>query len=266
MAESWIEALLGQNAAGLASDTSLAPALTLPRITGREEVNDALEAYAQALGAVEAETVLGDGRLDAAIFTGNVEGHTTQTLLIAERDNEGLIARVDMYGRPWPYMALVRDRLKRSHPELTDARLDDVPYVPEGPGDGRIDAPQLPAFADDVAFYSPFLTAVPVGPEISQRILATAGDIYGEQMFRAVLQAQGRAAVAGAFDGKVDGHTLQLVALFGLNQDSDIDEIRIFSRPWPITHQFRVQMYERLKDTLGPEYWHGPDPQAPIDQ
>ena len=55
---------------------SLAPALTLPRITGREEVNDALAAYAQALGAAEAETVLADGRLDAAIFTGNVEGHT----------------------------------------------------------------------------------------------------------------------------------------------------------------------------------------------
>jgi hypothetical protein len=266
MAESWTGALLGLNVAGLRADVSLAPALTLPRITGREEVNDALVAYAQALGATEAETVLGDGRLDAAIFTGNVEGHTTQTLLVAERDDEGLIARVDMYGRPWPYMALVRERLKRTHPKLTEAQVGDVPYVPEGPGDGLIDAPQLRGFAEDVAFYSPFLTAVPIGPEISQRILATAGDIYGEQMFRAVLQAQGRAAVAGAFDGKVDGHTLQLVALFGLNQDSNIDEIRIFSRPWPITYRFRVQMYERLKDTLGAEYWQGPDPRGPIDQ
>jgi hypothetical protein len=263
---SWIRALLGQNAAGLAADASLAPALTLPRITGRHEVNDALAAYAGALGAAEAETVLGDGRLDAAIFTGDVGGHTTQTLLIAERDDEGLITRVDMYGRPWPYMALVRDRLRRTRPELIDARLGDAPYVAEGPGTGMIDAPQLPAFADDVAFYSPFLTAVPIGPEISQRILATAGEIYGEQAFRAVLQAQGRAAVAGAFDGKVDGHTLQLVALFGLNQDSDINEIRIFSRPGPITHRFRARMYERLKDTLGPEYWQGPDPRAPIDQ
>jgi hypothetical protein len=266
MAESWTGALLGQNAAGLRTDVSLAPALTLPRITGREDVNDALVAYAQALGATEAETVLGDGRLDAAIFTGNVEGHTTQTLLVAERDDEGLIARVDTYGRPWPYMALVRERLKQTHPKLTEAHVGDVPYVPEGPGDGLFDAPQLPGFAEDVAFYSPFLTAVPIGPEISQRILATAGDIYGEQMFRAVLQAQGRAAVAGAFDGKVDGHTLQLVALFGLNQDSNIDEIRIFSRPWPITYRFRVQMYERLKDTLGAEYWQGPDPRGPIDQ
>ena len=140
------------------------------------------------------------------------------------------------------------------------------PTSPRVPGTARSTPHSFRAFAHDVAFYSPFLTAVPVGPEISQRILATAGDIYGEQMFRAVLQAQGRAAVAGAFDGKVDGHTLQLVALFGLNQDSDIDEIRIFSRPWPITHQFRVQMYERLKDMLGPEYWQGPDPRAPIDQ
>jgi hypothetical protein len=264
MADSFIQALLGRNSSGLRSDVSFAPPLTLPRIAGRTPVSDALAAYARALGATEADAALTDGRLDGAVFTGNVDGHTAQVLVVAERDDAGLIARIDMYGRPWPYMALVRDHLKQVRPELTGAALGDQPYVPEGPGNGRIDAPQIPPLAADVAFYSPFLTAVATGRDLSQRILAAASQVYGEQAFRAVLEVADRPAVAGVFDGTVDGHTLQLVALFTLNADSEIAEIRIFSRPWPITAHFRAEMYELLKDALGPEFWQGPDPRAPI--
>jgi hypothetical protein len=264
MTESFIQALLGQHSSGLRSDVSFAPPLTLPRIEGRAPVTDALAAYAQVLGAADAEAVLTDGRLDGVLFTGDVDGHTAQVLAVAERDDAGLIARIDMYGRPWPYMALVRDQLKQLKPELTDAHLGEAPYVPAGPGNGRIEAPQIPPLAADVAFYSPFLTAVATGRDISERILTAASQVYGDQAFRAVLNVEDRPAVAGVFDGTVDGHTLQLVAIFTLNGVGEIAEIRIFSRPWPITAHFRAEMYELLKDALGPEFWQGPDPRAPI--
>jgi hypothetical protein len=115
-----------------------------------------------------------------------------------------------------------------------------------------------------MSFHSPVLTAVATGKEINQRILRAASQVYGEQKFRAVLEAEGRPAIAGVFDGVADGHTLQLVAMFGLNDRSEINEIRIFSGPGRSPRTFRAEMYEILKDVLGPEFWQGPDPRTPV--
>ncbi len=53
---------------------------------------------------------------------------------------------------------------------------------------------------------------------------------------------------------------LQLVAIFTLNNQKEVSEIRVFSRPWPVTAYLRRCMFELLKDSLGPEYCQGPDP------
>jgi hypothetical protein len=264
MADSFTEALLGHDPAALSSDVSFAPPLTLARIAGRAPVTEALEAYARALGVIDAEARLRCDQFEGAIFTAAVDGHPAQTLAIAERDGSGAIARIDMYGRPWPFMALVRERLRQQTPALIGATLGDQLYIPDGPGTTTMNPPPVPPLADDVSFYSPILTAVATGKEINQRILAAASDVYGEQRFRAVLEVEGRPAIAAVFDGLVDGNTIQLVAMFGLNERSEIDEIRIFSRPWPVTARFRAEMYDRLRSDLGPEFWQGPDPHAPI--
>jgi hypothetical protein len=264
MPDSLTTALLGRDPAALHDNVSFAPALTLARIVGRTAVAESLEAYARCLGAAEPDLRLHDEQLEALVFTGTIDGHTIQVMAIVSRDPSGLIARIDMYGRPWPYMALLRERLARVRPVLTDATLGDQPYVPDGPGSGRIDPPPVPPLAADVSFYSPVLTAVATGKEINERILAAAGQVYGEQTFRAVLEVEGRPAIAAVFDGLVDGNALQLVAMFGLNERSEINEIRIFSRPWPVTAHFRAEMYELLNEALGPEFWQGPDPRAPI--
>ena len=264
MSETLTQALLGKDPAALRPDVSFAPPLTLARVEGRTAVAEALDAYARALGTTDADLQFQDAELRAVLFTGEVDGHTAQTFAVVAHDENGLIARIDMYGRPWPFMALVRERLMGMRPALTDASLGDDLYVPSGPGTGYIDSPAIPPLAEDVSFHSPLLTAVATGREINMRILQAASDIYGEQRFRAVLEADGRAAIAGLFDGLVDGNTLQLVAMFGFNDSSEINEIRIFSRPWPITARFRTGMYERLKGALGPEFWQGPDPMNPL--
>jgi hypothetical protein len=264
MSESLTQALIGKDPAALRPDVSFAPALTLARIEGRAAVSESLDAYARALGTSAADLTFNDAELVGAIFTGEVGGHTAQTFAVAARDEDGLISRIDMYGRPWPYMALVREGLIGMRPSLTDASLGESLYVPSGPGKGYIDSPPIPPLAEDVSFYSPLLTAVATGREINVRILQAASEIYGKQRFRAVLEADGRPAIAGIFDGLVDGNTLQLVAMFGFNDSSEINEIRIFSRPWPVTAHFRTGMYELLKDALGPEFWQGPDPMNPL--
>ena len=56
----------------------------------------------------------------------------------------------------------------------------------------------------------------------------------------------------------------QLVEIFTLSPEDEVAEIRIFTRPWLVTAHFRKRMHALLKDTLGPEFWAGPDPQGPL--
>ena len=263
MSDTLVATVLGRNPDGLREDVSLATPLTLSRICGRAEVLGALRAYAEVIGATDADLLLA-GDLDGAVFTATVDGHAAQVLALVARDADGLVTAIDMYGRPWPYMALVRDRLALARPDLTDPDLGTGPYVPDGPGTNWIEAPPLPPLADDVAFYSPLLTDIARGTFLNERILQAASAIYGEQKFRAILKVEGRNAIAAVFDGVVAGNVLQLVAIFGLNEQGQIEEIRIFSRPWPVTAYFRAGMYKLLNDILGPEYWQGPSPTTPL--
>jgi len=264
MSDSLVHAVLGKDPGALRPDVSLATPLTLARIVGRDLVVKALTAYADVLGATDAGLHLDGEELEGAVLTTTIDGHVAQVMAVVTHDGAGLIATIDMYGRPWPYMALVRDRLAGIEPALADPDLGTVPYVPDGPGTTWIEAPAIPALAENVAFHSPVLTAAATGKYLNERILTAASEVYGEQRFRAVLQVDGHQAIAGVFDGVVNGNVLQLVAIFGLNDAGEISDIRLFSRPWPVTAYFRAQMYDLLRDVLGPEYWQGPSPQAPL--
>jgi hypothetical protein len=79
-----------------------------------------------------------------------------------------------------------------------------------------------------------------------------------------VLQVEGEPAFALVLDEVVEGNVLQVVEIFTLNTQSEVSEIRIFTRPWPVTAYFRKCMYELLKDILGSEFWQGPDPEGPV--
>ena len=60
------------------------------------------------------------------------------------------------------------------------------------------------------------------------------------------------------------GHVQQLVEIFTLNGAGEVGGIRIFTRPWLVTAHFRKSMYALLKDTLGPEFWEGPESEDPL--
>ncbi|MFJ9026630.1 hypothetical protein ACIRPU_42830 [Streptomyces sp. NPDC102259] len=62
----------------------------------------------------------------------------------------------------------------------------------------------------------------------------------------------------------VGGHVQQLVDIFTLNEAGEVGGIRIFTRPWLVTAQFRKSMYALLKDALGPGFWEGPDAEEPL--
>jgi hypothetical protein len=264
MSDELIQALLGADAAALSDSVSLATPLTLARILGRDRVSSALAAYAGLLDERRPDLLLAGEELEGAVFSASSAGDTAQILALAGRDQAGLIDRIDVYGRPWPFMALLRERLAAIDPTLTDPDLGSGAYVPDGPGSGQIAAPPLPPLAEDVEFHSPILTATARGKASNERILEAAAQVYGEASYRAILQVTDKPAIAVLYDGAIDGNALQVAAIFTLNPREEVQEIRIFSRPWPVTAYFRARMYALLSDLLGPEYWRGPDPEGPL--
>jgi hypothetical protein len=257
MSDPLIAALLGHDPRALTEDVSLATPLTSSRITGRDAVVAALGAYADVSGATDADLRLKGEELEGAVFTTNVDGHTAQVAPVVTRDAAGLIATIDIYGRPWPYMALIRERLAEVDPNLADSEIGTSP--PEGPGTSWTDPPTVPPLADDVTLFSPVLTAEPTGKAVIERILAAAAQSFRDPKFRAVLEVEGQAGFAAVMDEVVEGNVLQLVEIFTLNAQGEVKEIRIFTRPWAVTADLRQGIHEHSGDLLGPEFWGSPE-------
>jgi hypothetical protein len=264
MPDQLLEALLGATPTALRQDVSLATPLTLERITGRDRVLSALTAYANLLDRPSFDLRVSGSELEGGVFSASTDGHLAQILALASRDEAGLVSRIDMYGRPWPYMALLRERLAVVDPALVDPALGTDGYTPEGPGTETIPGPPVPPLAEDVEFHSPLLTATARGKAANERILAVAAQVYGEATYRAVLQVEEQSAIAVLYDGAIDENAIQVAAIFTLNGQQEVASIRIFSRPWPVTAYLRARMYPLLRDLLGPEYWQGRDPEAPL--
>jgi hypothetical protein len=264
MAEELADTLMGRSPGALAEAVSFATPLVLQRIEGRDRVAAALAAYATTYDRNDFDLSVQGERLSGGAFSATIDGKIAQVLLVAERDESGEVSRIDGYGRPWPFMALLRDRLAGRDAALADPSLGSTPYVPEGPGTGWIDPPPVPPLAEEVEFHSPILTATATGREINERILAAAAQTYGEASYRTILQVTGKPAIAVLYDETVEGNAIQVAAVFTLNEREEVADIRIFSRPWPVTALFRSQMFELLSDVLGPEYWQGPDPRETV--
>jgi hypothetical protein len=256
MPDQLVTALLGQDPPALREDISLATPLTSSRITGRDAVVAALGAYADLFEASDADLRLTGEELEGAVFTTTVDGHTAQLAALVTREAAGPIATIDIYGRPWPYMALIRERLAEVAPSLADPKIGTSP--PEGPGTSWIDPPAIPPLADDVTLFSPVLTGEPTGKAAIARILTAAAQSFCDPKFRAVLQVEGRPGFAAVMDEVVEGNVLQLVEIFMLNAHGEVDEIRIFTRPWPVTADLRAGIREHLNGFLGPEFWGNP--------
>jgi hypothetical protein len=255
-----IAALLGQHPQALTEDVSLATPLTASPIAGRDAVVAALRVYADMFAETDDDLRLKGHELEGATLTTAVDGHTAQVAALVTRDPAGLIATIHMYGRPWPYMALVRERLADVDPELADPALPTSP--PEGPGTSWTDDPAIPSIADDVTLISPVLTGEPTGKAIILGILQAAGQTFHDQKTRAVLEIDGQPGFAWVMDEIVEGNVLQLIEIFSLNAQGEVAEIRIFTRPWPVTAYLRQGIHEHSGDLLGPEYWGDPRQQA----
>jgi hypothetical protein len=182
MSDPLIDALLGRDPQALADDVSFATPLTSSRITGRDAVVAALGAYADVIGATDADFRLTGEELEGVVFTTTVDGHEAQVAALVTRDTAGMIATIHIYGRPWPYMALIRERLAEADPELADPEIGASP--PEGPGTSWTDPPAIPPLANDVTLFSPVLNEEPRGKAVIGRILEAAAQSFRDPRFR----------------------------------------------------------------------------------
>lgn len=257
-------ALSGQDPAALAEHVSLATPVAAPRTAGRDPVAAALRTYQQALGSAEATARLkGDG-VEGVVYSASPGGRLTEIVALARRDAAGLIGAVDVYGRPWPFVAALREAIADTDPALADPNLGAGLYAPDGPKPVWADHPAVPPLGQDVVLYSPILSEEPTGKAVVGPVLKAAAQSFNDLKVRAVLGIEGRSGFAVVIDEYVDGHVQQLVEMFTLSPEGEVAEIRIFTRPWLVTAHFRKKMYALLKDALGAEFWQGPDPRDPL--
>ncbi|MFB6933386.1 hypothetical protein [Streptomyces chartreusis] len=258
-------ALSGRAPTALAEDVSLATPLAAPRIAGRDAASAALGTYQQALGAPETTVRLkGDG-VEGVVYSASPGGRETEIVALARHNATGLIDTIDVYGRPWPFMAALREVIEKTDPALADPSLGSEPYAPDGPTPVWVDHPAVPPLAQDVTLYSPILCEEPTGKAVVGPVLKAAAQSFSDLKVRAVLDIEGQSGFAVVIDEYVDGsHVQQLVEIFTLNDAGEVGAIRIFTRPWLVTAHFRKSMYALLKDTLGPEFWEGPDTVDPL--
>lgn len=258
-------ALSGRAPTALAEDVSLATPLAAPRIAGRDAASAALGTYQQALAAPEVTVRLEGDDVEGVVHSASPGGRETELVALARRDTAGLIDTIDVYGRPWPFMAVLREVIAKTDPALADPSLGSGPYAPEGPTPVWVDHPAVPPLAQDVTLYSPILREEPTGKTVVGPVLEAAAHSFSDLKVRAVLDIEGQSGFAVVIDEHVDGgHVQQLVEIFTLNDAGEVGGIRIFTRPWLVTAQFRKSMYALLKDTLGPEFWEGPDAEEPL--
>ncbi|MFI9568791.1 hypothetical protein [Streptomyces rishiriensis] len=118
-------ALSGQAPTALAEDVSLATPLAAPRIAGRAAASAALGTYQQALTAPEATVRLTGDEVEGIVYA-NPGGRETEIVALARRDTTGLIDTIDVYGRPWPFMAVLREVIAKTDPALADPSLKGV--------------------------------------------------------------------------------------------------------------------------------------------
>ena len=254
------EAALGRRTEALDESASLATPLTMGRLAGRDRSALVMRQIAEAFDVGPAEFVAETPDRDIVTFVGQADGHQIGLFALLTRGEAGTYTAVDLYARPWPFVAIARQKLAAEHGLFRDDVDLSTLYVPSGPNASYLQtAPSPPGLALDVAFHSPVLTATATGRDLVAIILKAVEETYGSPRYHWVSPV-GDGSLVALYDGSVHGHVFQIAAVFTLNQDAQIADMRIYSRPWPVTALFRGEVYKLLRSTLGEEFWQGQPP------
>jgi hypothetical protein len=199
-------------------------------------------------------------------FFGQADDHPVGLFAVLTPGATGPYNAVDLYARPWPFVAIAREKLAAEDDLFRDDVDLSAPYVASGPNAPYLEtAPSLPGLALDVAFHSPVLTATAAGRDLVTVILKAVEETYGTPRYHWV-RSVGDNRLIALYDGSVHGHVLQIAAVLTLNQAGQIADMRIYSRPWPVTALFRGEVYKLLRGTLGGEFWQGQPPLAALGE
>lgn len=230
-----VKAVLGQLPAALSEDVSLATPLTTSRIQGRDGVVRSCASWLTPSGSARPNSSLPTASETSSPSSAAAKGHEVGLFAVLTRGAPDTYAAVDLYARPWPFVKLVRDHLAACDERFRDDTDLSVPCAPGGPPGGFLaEQPAgLPELSADVAFHSPVLTDTATGSELVGFILNAVGEISGAPRFR-IVSCFGPGFVM-VYDATVHGHTWQLAGVCSLAGSGKIDDMRIYSRPWPVS-------------------------------
>ena len=119
-------------------------------------------------------------------------------------------------------------------------------------------------FSPDVVLKAPMLTTPVVGVTKVLEVISHAAKVAGP--IRYTVEVSDTKQTVLLWNGKVEGHTLEAATILVDGEDGLIREVRVLTRPWPITKLFRDQMYKELSGKIPQDYWElepKPNPAKP---
>jgi hypothetical protein len=117
--------------------------------------------------------------------------------------------------------------------------------------------------AEDIEFYTPLLTKAVTGRTLVSRILALSSHVRTGHYVREDKLDERTTFLY--WTGLVGGRDLETLEIIEDDDDELIAKRTVAYRPFPAVAVFRSEMYQGLKDVLGPDYWtYTPDNPATL--
>jgi hypothetical protein len=193
-------------------------------------------------------------------WTGILDQREISGATVLADEAEGLIRDITVLQRPWGVAANFRDGV---HGVLANAvpvptwQLDDRKAPAPDPDAGAGQRPgEALALAPDVAFHSAMLSKTLHGQENVQAYHNLINSILGPRAYLARFAPASR--LVEYWSAVIDGHLLQGIDAFNLDDDGRVTDHTVWLRPWPVVTLLRDRAIAASLPFLTPDYWRLP--------
>jgi hypothetical protein len=224
--------------------------LTLRYLAAGTRIVDDLE-YTDQISDDERLVLFWKGILDQREISG-------ATVLAGEAG--GLIHDITVLQRPWGVTASFRDGILPALADvapLTAWQLDDGKATAPDPdaGAGQRPGGRL-ALSPRVALHSAMLTKTLRGPEDVEAYHELIDGILGTREYVARFRPAGR--LVEYWNCAIDGHLLQGIDVFQLDDGGRVTDQTVWLRPWPVVTLLRDRAIAASLPFLTADYWRLP--------
>jgi SnoaL-like domain len=199
-------------------------------------------------------------------WTGILDQRQISGATVLADDVGGLIRDITVLQRPWGVTANFRDGVHRSLADVVPVpawQLDELESAAPAPDSGVGQRPGGDlVLAEDIAFHSAVLTKTLHGDEDVGDYHKVIDGILGPRAFRTRCTPTGR--LVEYWSCVVDGHLLQGVDDYHLDDNGLVTDQTVWLRPWPVVTVLRDRVIAAGLPFLTADHWRLPASPTPL--